>query len=179
MIRAATQTFSQWRYVSLAFSVAIVLLVLVVWLLNTQLVHEIIFTFQASVLQKTLLLLGLVGSVGVGVPIISKIYIVVISILFGVNVALLRFFIKIKQGGGTRAAATLSLGGLLSSALGIGCVACGTFLVSFIPSLLASVGLLAILPFDGEEFGVLGIALLLYSTYAISKKINEPLTCES
>lgn len=45
--------------------------------------------------------------------------------------------------------------------------------------LLGTGGLLAWLPFRGEEFGLLGVGLLLYANHMIVKKIQAPLVCPS
>ena len=71
------------------------------------------------------------------------------------------------------------IGGLISGFFGIGCAACGTFLLSSILILLGTGGLLAWLPFRGEEFGLLGVGLLLYANHMIVKKIQAPLVCLS
>jgi hypothetical protein len=40
-------------------------------------------------------------------------------------------------------------------------------------------GLLALLPFHGAEFGVLGVILLGFSMQQLAKRINDPLVCPS
>jgi hypothetical protein len=42
---------------------------------------------------------------------------------------------------------------------------------------VGATGLLALLPFDGQEFGLLGVGILGFSIFLAAKKINEPLVC--
>ena len=69
------------------------------------------------------------------------------------------------------------IGGLVSGVFGIGCAACGTFIFTSVLALFGVGGILAYLPFGGEEFGFLGVALLVYSVYSLTKKITDPLVC--
>jgi len=54
----------------------------------------------------------------------------------------------------------------------------GTFVLSSVLALVGAGGILAYLPFNGVEFGFIGMGLLLYSAYAIIRKIQAPLVCE-
>ena len=74
--------------------------------------------------------------------------------------------------------AAASLGGLASGFLGVGCAACGTLILS--PALtFLGVGalLVASLPFGGEEFGLVGVALLVLSLILGAKKISQLTAC--
>jgi len=55
-----------------------------------------------------------------------------------------------------------------------GCPACTTPLTV----VLAAVGGLAIFPLLGLEFKILSIAALIFSIYWITRKLNQPSTCE-
>jgi len=67
---------------------------------------------------------------------------------------------------------------MLGSAVGImgaHCAACGTVALGALLS-LAGISITA-LPFEGLEFGILGIIILTYSTYTLYKKYKNPYTC--
>ena len=70
------------------------------------------------------------------------------------------------------------IGGLVSGVFGIGCAACGTFILTPLLALFGATGLFSLLPFGGEEFGFIGVGLLVYSIYAVTKKINSPMVCD-
>ena len=76
-----------------------------------------------------------------------------------------------------QAGAAASLGGLASGFFGVGCAACGTFVLSPVLSFVGASGLIALLPFGGEEFGALGVAMLGFSLVLIARKIGAPLAC--
>ncbi len=69
-------------------------------------------------------------------------------------------------------------GGAASGVLGIGCAACGSFILSTTISSLGAASAIAILPLRGGEFGILSVVLLLVSLVLISKKIAAPLICK-
>ena len=66
----------------------------------------------------------------------------------------------------------------LASALGIGCAACGSFILTTALSSFGAASALAILPLRGGEFGILSVVLLALSLVLISKKIAAPLICK-
>jgi len=39
------------------------------------------------------------------------------------------------------------------------------------------VGILALLPLGGSEFALVGLGLLLFSSYSLIKHVNDPLLC--
>ncbi len=67
--------------------------------------------------------------------------------------------------------------GMLIGMFGLGCGACGTFLLSSLLGVTAAGAFLAFLPLRGAEFLFIGNALILLSIYSLAKKINEPMVC--
>ena len=67
---------------------------------------------------------------------------------------------------------------IVSGVLGMGCAACGSFLLTSIFSLFGASWLLSYLPLDGGEFGILGVILLAVSLYLTAKKIQNPAVCK-
>jgi len=57
--------------------------------------------------------------------------------------------------------------------IGTHCASCGAALFGGFISLSG----LSVLPFAGKEIGLLGVILLLWSSYIISKKVNNPWVC--
>ena len=76
-----------------------------------------------------------------------------------------------------QAGAAASLGGLASGVFGIGCAACGTFVLGPVLAFFGAGGLIALMPLGGEEFGVLGVGMLGFSLVLTAKKIAEPIAC--
>ena len=136
---------------------------------------------SVSVVEILPLIANLYGSLGTNFTILSASYTVIIALLFGMQVTLLTYYligIRNKTTNLTSVGAS-GIGGLINGFLGIGCAACGTFLLSSILVLFGAGGLLAWLPFGGEEFGLIGVGLLVYANYLIIKKINAPSVCAS
>ncbi|MBK5204909.1 MAG: hypothetical protein JJD98_05735 [Polaromonas sp.] len=65
----------------------------------------------------------------------------------------------------------------MSGVIGIGCAACGSLILGVILPSFGAAGALAALPLNGEEFGILSVALLFVSLLLISKNIAEPINC--
>ena len=169
--------FRQPVYLLLAVAIAVVVFTGAVWLPSIPL---ILVVFQnASLSELFALLWSLYGTIGSNFSASSATYTIMIAILFGMNVSLLMYYIRRMRTGSSnlKGAGAASVGGLVSGVFGIGCAACGTFILTSVLTLFGVAGILAYLPFGGEEFGFLGVALLIYSVYSLTKKINDPLVC--
>lgn len=180
IFQALKRVFQEWAYVLIAVAVAFVVFVLATWLPNLGLVWKITVSPSVPLLDKVNVLAGLVGSIRTNFTALSAVYTIAVAVLFGMNTAMVTYYIKLwrrlsKQMGG--AAAVAGVGGVVSGFLGIGCAACGTFVLGPILSFVGATGLIALLPFDGQEFGLLGVGMLGFSIFLAAKKINEPLVC--
>ena len=102
-----------------------------------------------------------------------------IAFLFGVNASLLWYYAA-RARRLTKADRSLTftgLGGFISGLFGIGCAACGTILFAGLVKLLGIAWLVTYLPLHGAEFGMVGVVLLLITSYSLIKRINDPLLC--
>lgn len=164
-------------FLAVSFSVlSIAILLPHIGLLKTLWQYE-----SVSLLEIGLMIVNLYGSLGTNFSFLSATYTILITVLFGLQITLLTYYIKSIRSKVTNLASVgaSGIGGLVSGFFGIGCAACGTFLLSSILVLFGAGGLLAWLPFGGEEFGLLGVGLLLYANHIVVKKINAPLVCAS
>ena len=177
MFTTLIQIFSQVRYTVIAVITSAVVFTFAVWLPNFRLIIEILFNSSASSVEKTNIILSLFKSIQTNFSVVSASYTIAIAVLFGINTALIIYYIRSRQNSKLGSGTTLSAGGLVSGIFGIGCASCGTFVIGSLLSIFGASVLLTYLPFGGEEFGFLGVALLIYSSYLILKKINEPLVC--
>lgn len=171
--------FGNPLYSILFLAVSFVVLTIAILLPHVGLLKTLWQYESVSVLEIGLLAMNLYGSLGTSFSFFSATYTVLISLLFGLQVVLLTYYIisvRSKVANLTSVGAS-GVGGLVSGFFGIGCAACGTFLLSSILVLFGAGGVLAWLPFGGEEFGLLGVGLLVYANYLIVKKINAPLVC--
>lgn len=178
--RALAQVFSNGWYVLLAAMIALVTFVLTTWLGNLGLVWQIATSEWLPLADKARILVSLIGSISTNFTIFSASSAIAIAALFGMNVAVIAYAYRerrrlVMQSGQTVTMA--SLGGLLSGLFGIGCAACGAFMLSPALALFGAGTLLAALPFGGEEFGVLGVGMLILSVVICAKKIGQPIMC--
>ena len=125
------------------------------------------------------IIFSLFMSIQTNFSVVSASYTIAISILFGVNVALIVYYIRSRQDAKIGSGTTLSAGGLISGIFGVGCASCGTFIIGSLLSIFGVSVLLSFLPFGGEEFGFIGVGLLIYSSYLILNRISKPSVCKS
>lgn len=133
-------------------------------------IFSLAFTFPVdSWGERITLLLGSVQAIPLNTTGEGITFILIISILTGINIALLTYFFRTRsQASGGSA---LGFAGMLSGILGIGCASCGSVLLSSVIGLSASWAVIGFLPLRGAEFSLLAIALLVYSIFSLSKKI--------
>lgn len=181
MISILSAVFKQPRYVLIATFTSVTMFLLAVWLPNISLIAAVISSENGTLPEKAAFLLSLIGSIATNFSVLSAVATVLIATLFGMNIALLTHYIRAKREGsiGIRTLSGASAAGLVSGFLGIGCAACGTFILSSLLLLIGTGGILTFLPFGGEEFSIIGIGLLLYGLYSITKKTAEPNVCTS
>jgi hypothetical protein len=98
-----------------------------------------------------MLVMSLYGSLGTNFSFLSAAYTILIALLFGLQVTLLTYYIRSVRSRVTTLTnvGASGIGGLVSGFFGIGCAACGTFLLSSILALFGAGGALAWLPFGG------------------------------
>ncbi|MCH7759290.1 hypothetical protein IID20_02955 [Patescibacteria group bacterium] len=178
ILAAFKQVFSSIRYFMIAGIVAFSVFALSAWLPNLKLIATVVTSSVASMSDKFNILVGLLASIQTNFTLFSASYTIAIAVLFGINVTMIVYFINrrkkfIKQNG-----MVTSAGGLFSGLLGIGCAACGPLVLGPLLTLIGVGGLIAFLPFGGQEFGFLGIGILGFSIFLTAKKIQDPLICE-
>lgn len=94
-----------------------------------------------------------------------------LAAFFGLNAALVFHYMRDQVR--LNHAAGASVAGIILGLLGVGCAACGSVVLAS----LLGVGAVAALPFRGQEFAWLGLAVLAASTFSIAEKIAEPAAC--
>jgi len=156
--------------------VASLIVVFSAWLPNLHLVTTAVVSHTLTFPQKTKLLLSLFGSLQTNFTLPSLFITFMTAILSGMQVSLLAYYL------GKRAKAQKAMGmsfvGVISSMLGIGCASCGSVVLTSLFGLGSAATVLAILPFKGQEFGFIGVGLLLFANIWLVRKIEQPSVCE-
>ncbi len=178
VIEVLRTVFRQFRYLQIAVLVAALALSTAILLPNISIIQQVFSSTAISSASKIDFLWSLFGSLVTNFTPFSALYTVTVSLLLGVNIALLTFYIRRRQVGSKNYAGnTAGFFGVIVGAFGVGCAACGSLILSALLTSLGAGGLLLLLPFHGAEFGVLGVLLLGYSVYQLSKRIHDPLVC--
>lgn len=171
--------FKRPLYVLLATMIASCVFAFAVLLPNFELITTVFSSSTVTFYEKNLLLLSLLGSIETNFTALSASTVIAVAVLFGTQISLLVYYVRrVKTKAKINGTGASGLGGLVSGLFGIGCAACGTFVLTSVLALFGATGLLVFLPFGGVEFGFLGIGLLSYSVYLLLKKIDDPLVCE-
>ena len=161
-----------------AVSITFLVFSFTVLIQNRLLIATVLNEPAATIGEKIVFVGSLYGSILTNFSAFSATTTIAIAILFGTNIALLGFYIStVRSVRGSISAGSSSLGGLISGLFGIGCAACGTFILSTLLTSFGAAGLLMILPFRGEELGLIGIGLLTYSIILLGKKLQQPFVC--
>ena len=93
-------------------------------------------------------------------------------VISSINLSLLWQYIKLRNKVLETSNSFLGIGTLLAM-IGTYCISCTAALFGGV----VSTSIVSYLPFAGLEIGGIGIMILLYSTYLIAKKLNNPYTC--
>ena len=174
---ALGQVFVCPSYIALAGVLAILAFLLAVWFPNLGLMAQV-FSGSNTPLASTLgIALSLLGGIGTNFSLLSAGYTIAIAVLFGLTTAMIAYLVKQRRIAAAGQSIAIGSGAVLSGVLGVGCAACGSLIVGVVLPSLGAAGALAALPLNGEEFGILSVALLFVSLLLISKSIAEPVAC--
>lgn len=178
LLRVFGQVFNRTQYIFLASWVAYGFISLALLLPNRSIIMQMFSSDVVSLSTKVSFLINMYGSFQANNTLITGTYLIVVAILFGVNVAMLVYYIRRRQVliSSTKASMT-NVGGMVSAIFGIGCAACGSVILTAVFGLAGTGTLLAWLPLHGLEFGLVGVLLLSISIYHLAKRINDPLVC--
>ena len=140
------QVFADVRYVLLAAATGLAVFILATWLPNLGLVWQIAASESIPLADKVNVLASLVGSIGTNFTVFAAVYTIAIAVLFGANVATLVHYFRLRRRRFVRpagqAGAAASLGGLASGVFGVGCAACGTFVLGPVLAFFGAGGLI-------------------------------------
>lgn len=175
---AFREVFANAPYIVLASTLAILTFLFAVWLPNLGLLQKILATSSTPLADAAKVAFGLLGGIGTNFSALSAGYTLAIAALFGVNTALVVFFLRHRRTLPAKKEMAAGLGGIASGAFGVGCAACGSFLLSAALSFFGAGSAIALLPLRGGEFGILSVLLLLVSLALLSKSIAAS-ACDS
>ncbi|MBY0539207.1 hypothetical protein K2P56_02080 [Patescibacteria group bacterium] len=174
-MQAILNTLKSTHSKLISIGVSVLVFAFALWLPNLRLLLSVWTDTAVSLGDKIILPTNLLLSITTNFTPLSALYTIAIAILVGINVALIIELIRARQM--FAGSATISASGIVAGALGIGCAACGSLILTALAGTVFGTSALALFPLGGEEFGILGVLLLGYSTYLLSKQISKTV-CE-
>ena len=171
------QVFAYPSYAALAGALAILVFLLAVWFPNLGLIAQVFSESNAPLAATLFIALSLLGGIVTNFSLLSAGYTIAIAILFGLTTAMIAYLVKQRRIAAAGQSIAIGSGAAVSGVLGVGCAACGSLILGVVLPSLGAAGALAALPLNGEEFGILSVALLLVSLLLISKNIAESIAC--
>lgn len=178
LFQALQKVFRKTSYMLLALTTGIVMFAFAVWLPNIRLIATIIGSSDVSFSQKLGIPASLLGSIATNFTLLSASYTIAIAVLFGVNLAMVVYFLRRKISEVRQSGITTGFLGVMSGVIGVGCAACGSFLLTSGLAFIGASGVLAFLPLAGGEFGIIGVFLLSISIYLTAQQIQNPTVCK-
>lgn len=171
------RVFARPSYIALAGALATATFLVAVWLPNFGLIAQVFSGADAPLAAAFGIALSLLGGIGTNFSLLAAGYTIAIAVLFGLTSAMIAWLVKQRRTAAAGKSIAIGSGAVASGVVGIGCAACGSLILGVILPSLGITGALAALPLNGEEFGILSVAMLFASLLLISKAIAESFAC--
>lgn len=175
VIKTLRTIYRSPQYLLIALFFASIVFATAVWLPNLGLIQNIVTSSAISMADKATFLWGSLGAIKTNFTPLAASLTIIISILMGLNIGVMVYYFKRRVA--FQKASGGSVIGLLLSFIGIGCASCGSVVLSSIIGIGATASFVGFLPFEGQEFSLLSIIILLGTLYITAKKISDPLVC--
>lgn len=166
---------AQPKYLTVAIAVALVVIAFAAWLPNIHLITKTMTSSTMTLWQKTNLMTSLLGSLQTNFTPISRLVTFISAGLAGIQVSLFIYYLR--QTARIQQSMGMSALGVASSLLGVGCASCGSVVLTSFIGFGSATAILGFLPFRGQEFGFIGIMILLLAISFTLKKIRQPYVC--
>ena len=176
VFQALQKVFRKPTYALIALITSAIMFAFAAWLPNIRLIASVVGSPDTSISQKLGIPISLLGSIATNFTFLSALYTIATALLIGVNIALLVYYAK-RQRQLSRGGLTMGTAGILSGILGMGCAACGSLILTSLLGTAGGIGVIALLPLRGGEFGILGVVFLGIATYLLAKQISKPIIC--
>lgn len=164
-------------YTLLACAITVCVLVVSVLFPNRAFISFIFGEDSISLYDKINFLRVLITTISTYVTNLSGILMLFTAALIGINVSLAVYLIRNNITAYTRNSNVMTVFGITSAVVGYGCGLCGSLLFTTVFASVGGATLLAKLPLHGEEFGVLGVVVLMVATYLLYRQSKKPLVC--
>jgi len=161
-----------YKYLGIAIISAIIYFTFAVLLLNGTIVNQTIQS-TATLFYKSTLFFYIVTGVQSTLSSLDMALLFITTVLVGINMAL--SFAVVDRFKSLGKISVTTAGGTMLGIVSSGCASCGFSALS----LFGLSGVIALLPFRGEELYILAIVLLSLSLYYNIHQLQKPLVCKS
>lgn len=169
VIRAVTETLTELRYLLVAFVSGFVAVTALTIGQNTTLVWTVFTEPSLRFVDRLVVFIYLYPGIGGASDIIHDSGIVLATVLFGLNAALIaKLYMTSRL---TIRQSSTSIFGTVAAVFGVGCAVCGPALAGTL-TVIGGSTLLTVFPYGGQEFLWIAIGLLLWSTYLNSMSLG-------
>lgn len=173
---AGREVFSRAQYVVLAVVGAVVFALVSIWLINYDFLRYIVLYSPLSTLARLETFFAINDLIAIRLMPVDLVLITILAVLFGIQISLVIY--QVRHRVDQLREAGLGWVGVVVGILGVGCLSCGSVILAAIFGVGASTAFLALLPFGGKEFALVGIISLVISIIFIGRKIVQPVVCE-
>lgn len=177
VMSAMREIFSKRNYVILAALLSVLFFVVAALLPTYGMLKFAFLSGYLTLANKFAVLWDAFAMFGLAYSAYQTIIIIIGVVLAGINFSMLVYLIK-KQAGVAKTSG-MSIVGVVFGSLGLGCSACGSFVLSSFLGVTGAAGLIGGLPLRGGEFGLAAIVFMAISIHALAKKIKAPMVCKS
>ncbi len=175
MIQVPRKLFS-WGSVAAFSAVFFVTLTSILWAENAALYAGILFSNSLPAVEKVNFFFGVYTSLATNFSALGATLLLLLVMLFSLYSVLFVLYIRRSR---VVKPATSAVGffGFFAGLFGVGCAACGAVLFSGLLGLFGGAALLAALPLQGVEFGIIGVVILGAGCWWLVNKLTDPLVC--
>lgn len=177
LIFSIKQVFSKPRYIVLSVIAFLFVLTLAIWLPNINFLAHTATSNLFSISEKFGILSSIFGSFGTNFTVFSRIITITLAFLFAINFSFFTYFLL--RSSRLNREAGIGTTGFILGLIGVGCASCGSVILTSFLGVSSAAGFIGVMPLKGQEFGLLSIVFLSISIYFISKKIKDPIVCNT
>lgn len=177
VMSAMREIFSKRNYVILAAFFSMLFFVVAALFPTYSMLKFAFLSEYLTLINKLEVLWEAFAMFGVAYSSYQIIIIFIGVLLAGINFSMLVYLIKKRVG--VAKTSGMSILGIVVASLGLGCSACGTFVLASFLGVTGAAGLIGALPLKGAEFGLVGIVFMAISINVLAKRIKAPMVCNT
>lgn len=163
------------KYLLMTTIISLAMIAFAAWLPNLHLITKVMTSSTMNIWEKTNLLTALLGSLETNFTPLSRTLTITSATLTGIQASLLIYYLR--RSIRIQAEMGVSFTGILTSLIGVGCASCGSVVLTSLIGIGSATVILKALPFKGQEFGFMGIIILVTAIFFTMRRINQPMNC--